>query len=196
MKNALILHGTDADHSHNWFPWLKTQLEALGWVAWVPDLPGADAPNIERYNAFLIEQLGQAVRGGGFEKRRGLNGDSVIIGHSSGAVEILGLLNEIALAEPVAACFLVGVFRGDLGWDNLKGMNADFDFEVIKTKSRKFVFIHSDNDPYCPLEHAEYLSMKLGGKLIFIPGQGHFTTSLDPSYTKFPKLLEIIKQEV
>lgn len=196
MKNALILHGTDADHTQNWFPWLGKELEDRGWIVWTPDLPHAEAPSISRYNEFLVKQLNKVVRVGGFEKRRSFNSQSIIIGHSSGAVEILGLLNEIELNEPLAACFLVGAFRGDLGWESLKGMNADFDFEKIKSKSKKFVFIHSDDDPYCPLEDAKYLSGQLDGTLIVIPGQKHFTASLDPAYTEFPRLLEIIEQEI
>lgn len=29
MKNALILHGTDATASANWFPWLKEEFTIL-----------------------------------------------------------------------------------------------------------------------------------------------------------------------
>lgn len=39
MKNALILHGTNADHNENWFPWLHKQLEEKDYKVWTPDLP-------------------------------------------------------------------------------------------------------------------------------------------------------------
>lgn len=50
MKNALILHGTDADHTQNWFPWLEKELLQRNYEVWVPDLPQSDHPNIRRYN--------------------------------------------------------------------------------------------------------------------------------------------------
>jgi predicted alpha/beta hydrolase family esterase len=179
VKNALILHGTDANSSANWFPWLKRELEQLEYKVWVPDLPHAEKPNIERYNSFLLSK-----------KDWVFDSDSVIIGHSSGAVEILGLLQALPEKSIVNKCILVGSFRDDLGWDSLKELFIKpFDFEKIKGHARKFIFIHSDNDPYCPLEHAEYLSHKLNGKLILIKGRGHFSGE----NVEIPEILEELK---
>ena len=91
VKNALILHGTDADHTHNWFPWLQKELETLGYELWVPNLPSADHPNIKRYNQFLLNYRGPS---GTSPINWKFDEESIIIGHSSGAVEILGLLND------------------------------------------------------------------------------------------------------
>lgn len=194
MKNALILHGTDASHEQNWFPWLENKLIDLGYLVWVPDLPQAYHPNIDRYNLFLLNhRITDGIWGMSWE----FNSDSIIIGHSSGAVEILGLLNDPAFPNDVKvkACFLVGAFKGDLGWETLKGMNKEFDFDLIKSRCSKFVFIHSENDPYCPIDDTRELCKQVEGKFINLPGQGHFTVLLNPKYTVFPKLLEIIKIE-
>lgn len=165
MKNALILHGTDANSSANWFPWLKNELEERGYQVWVPDLPHAEKPNIERYNDFLLAN-----------KEWEFTEESIIIGHSSGAVAILGLLQALPENIVVNKCFLVGSFKDDLGWESLKELFLKpFDFEKIKKQAKEFIFIHSDNDPYCPLEHAKYLAGTVGGKLILIPGAGHFS---------------------
>ena len=194
MKTALILHGTDANSTNHWFPWLSKRLYTLGYEVWVPDLPQADHPNIQRYNEHLLTGY---IRTGHSATGLDYNKDTIIIGHSSGAVEILGLLNDPKFPKlTVKACFLIGAFKGDLGWESLKGMNADFNYELIKSKSSKFIFIHSDNDPYCPIEDARDLCKQVNGKFIEIPGQGHFNTGSDPKYTEFPKLLEIIKSEV
>lgn len=104
------------------------------------------------------------------------NEESVLIGHSSGAVAILGLLEALPEDITVNKCILVGSFRDDLGWSSLRELFLKpFSFEKIKKRAKKFVFIHSDNDPYCPREHAEYLAKKLGGTLIIKPGEAHFS---------------------
>jgi len=186
MKNALILHGTDGNHSENWFPWLHQQLEARNYRVWTPDLPSANKPNIKRYNKFLLK-----------ENNWQFNENSILIGHSSGAVAILGLLQKLPKNIKVDICYLVGAFKDDLDWEVLVGLFEEpFDFELIKTKARKFIFIHSDNDPYCPMDHAEYLADKLGGMLIKKKGQKHFSIgTMGKSYEQFPFLLHLILQE-
>ena len=84
MKNALILHGTTGNSKENWFPWLKNKLENKGFRVWLPDLPGADLPSLKRYNNFLLDN-----------KEWEFNSESVIIGHSSGAIAILALLDKL-----------------------------------------------------------------------------------------------------
>lgn len=183
MKKALILHGTNGNSQENWFPWLKQQLETAGYVVWVPDLPGADKPNLKRYNKFVFTNHDFSI-----------TDDTIIIGHSSGAMAALGLLEALPENFKVKVCYLVGAFKNDLGWEALKDIFAKpFDFANIKQKSEAIYFIHSDNDPYCPLDHAEYLSEQVGGKLLVMPGQKHFSVgTYGEEYREFPDLLRLI----
>lgn len=188
MKRAVILHGTKGDHTENWFPWLKNELEKLGYEVWVPDLPHADRPNMSRYNEFLLSQ------GWDFQ-------DNLIVGHSSGSVAILGLLQALPETAKVNTAILVGSFTErlakDPSWDMLTELfYKPFDFESIKKKAGQFIFVHSDNDPFCPLEQAQELHAKLGGEFVLMPGMGHFTMKLDQRFDKFPELLQLIKQKV
>lgn len=184
VKNALILHGTANNFQGNWFPWLKKELEKRDWQVWVPDLPQADNPSIKRYNQYI------------FSKDWQFNKNSVIIGHSSGAVAILGLLQHLPENIKVNTCILVGSFKNNLEWEALDGLFEEpFDFKNIKKRAKKFVFIHSDNDPYCPLEHARYLSKQLDGKLIIKKNQGHFNLSKSSKYRRFPLILKILEEE-
>ena len=180
MKSA-VFHGTNSSSQNGWFPYIKTELEKLGMEVYVPDLPQADNPNIKRYNEFLFKS------GWDFS-------NNLLIGHSSGSVEIMGLLQDLPEDTNVDTAILVGTFRGDLGRDDLKGMDIDFDYEKIKSKADKFIVIHSDNDPYCPLDDAKWISNKLNAEFILLPGQQHFSSHIDPKYKKFPKLVEIVKK--
>jgi len=185
MKNALILHGTGSNPEDHWFPWLKSQLELKGYKVWVPQLPKSETPNIEDYNKFLLSDGWQ------------LDQDTVIIGHSSGAVAVLGLLQALPEKTKVNTCILVGSFNDDLDWPNLKELfKVPFDWQKIKSKARKIIFIHSDDDPHCPLEHAQFQAKQLNAQLIIKPGQKHFSIdTAGEQYKQFPFLLELLENE-
>lgn len=183
MRNALILHGTNNNSQGNWFPWLKKELKKRDWQVWVPDLPRADRPNIKRYNRFIFSN-----------KNWPFNQDSVIIGHSSGAVAILGLLQSFPQNKLVDTCILVGSFKDDLGREDLKDLyKTPLNYQKIKNHAKSFIFIHSDDDPHCPLSHAKYQAKKLNAKLILKKGQGHFNLETSLKYKKFPFLLELLE---
>lgn len=183
MKNALILHGTANNSSGNWFPWLKQKLEQRDWKVWVPDLPQADRPNAKRYNQFIFSNKDWQ-----FDK------ETVIIGHSSGAVAILGLLQQLPMGIKIDTGILVSAFKNNLGSETFNGLFEEpFDFEEIRSKARRFILVHSDNDPYVPLEHGRWLAEKLNAKLIIKPGQGHFNLETGLEYKQFPLILELVE---
>ena len=89
---------------------------------------------------------------------------------------------------------MVSAFKDWLGWESLNDLFVPkLNFNNIKGKAENLVFIHSDNDPYCPIEHPEYLANKVEGELIIKTGQGHFNTEQSNDYKRFPELLDIIK---
>jgi predicted alpha/beta hydrolase family esterase len=180
-------HGTDSSGQGGWWPYFASELKKIGHEVWVPDLPGADKPNLAHYNKYLDSQDWDFT-------------DNLIVGHSSGAVTILGFLQQ--KDTKVDTAILVSPFTDEImkdpHWSHRMGgmFEQPFDFEKIKTKAKKFIIVHSDNDPYCPLEGAKEIAEKLDAELIIIPGGQHFSSHLDPAYKKFPKLIEIIKQKV
>ncbi len=185
MKNALILHGTDADHKANWFEWLGKELEKEGYKVWIPDLPHSEKSNIERYNKFIFAN-----------KNWEFNDESIIIGHSSGAVATLGLLQALPKDIIVKHAYLVAVFINDLNWDSLTELfEKPLDYSLIKKHTQRFTLFHSDNDPYCPMFHAETVQKALNAELIIKKKQGHFSASENPEYVKFPALLKIITKD-
>lgn len=183
MKNALILHATADSLNDNWYPWLKEELIKKGYKVWVPNLPDADKPNIEKYNNFIFPKWE-------------FNKDSILIGHSSGAVAILGILENLPEGVVVERAILVAGFKDneDLKWESLdKLFLKPFDWEKIRKQCKEFFILHSDNDPYVTLSHAQHLAEKLKGKLIIYKNQKHFSvTTMGEVYRRFPQILEYL----
>lgn len=179
MKNALILHGTNADSSANWFKWLAGELEKNDYKTWVPDLPNAKKPNMKDYLEFLHES--------DFE----FNRDTIIIGHSSGAVAATQLTSEVS--AKIQKLVLVGTFTDSLGRKELEGLFEEkINYKGARQRSRKVIVMHSDDDPNVPLQQAKQAAQKLQARLIIKNGEGHFNTDHDKKYTEFPELLEVI----
>ncbi len=181
MKRAVILHGTDGKPDSNWFMWCKAELEKAGYEVWIPELPNNHTPNRQVYNDFLLD------RGWDFNS-------NLIIGHSSGAVSVLNLLMDGRCPRIKAAC-MVGV------WANNEGTELDkeqfkylfpakgFDFELIKSKTDNFIYVHGSDDPFCPIDQAKWLSSQTGGEFVTVPN-GHHLGSVR---TQLPELIEALQ---
>jgi predicted alpha/beta hydrolase family esterase len=185
LKKAVILHGTDGSPEENWFAWLREELKTRGYEVWLPQLPDAHEPNAKKWTHFLLRN------GWDFT-------DNLLIGHSAGAVEVLHFLQNLSGDTHIKNAVLVGVFSQVLAeepdWKQLKGLFEEpFDFAKIKPKAEKFLIVHGDNDPWCDPKQAQYIAQQVAEEYIEIPGGQHFSTALDPSYTKFPKLIEILE---
>ena len=187
MKNVLILHGTQATSKSNWFSWLANELKKKGFKTWLPDLPNPNLPSLKEINKFIFSN-----------KDWEFNADSIIVGHSSGAIAILSILSELPENVVLDKCILVSYFTKDsVGgkWElNRRFFDYDFDFAKIKKHARKFIIVHSDNDPYGPLEDVKDLAQKLNAQLIIKKDQGHFNLEKGEEYRQFPFLLELIRE--
>jgi len=179
MKTAILLHGTEGNSQSGWLQWLKFQLEEQGAQVWVPDLPRPEYPSLQEWSDYVIENSPFA-----------LAENTALIGHSASAVAALIITQK--LDSPVGKIVSVASFKSMDHLDfpaNDRIFDIDFDFGKIKQNCKDIVFIHSDNDPYCPLEQAEYLSKKTNGKLIVMPGQKHFNIEASPDFSRFPEIL-------
>lgn len=184
MKRAVILHGTDGNLDSNWFPWLKQKLEEQGYEVWVPLLPENHTPNRDVYNDFLL--------GGEWDFT-----DNIVVGHSSGAVEILNLLMDPRCPKIKLGVMVSAWDHGvptDMDYKQFENLfpQGGFDFAAIKSKADKLAFMHSDDDPYCPLDQAKYLAENLDAPLTILHNAQH----IGSNFTELPELWEIIKQEL
>lgn len=188
MKNALILHGTDFDRDgkqrfNNWFPWLKAELENLGYKVWLHELPEAWHPDLKRYWEFLK----------GFD----FNEESVIVGHSSGGAMVFGILHKLPQEKKIKLAVSVAGFYKDEGW-GCEGLFAEeYNWEKIKKQAKEIALFWSPDDPYIKRKQTDYLSGKLRVKPIVLENQKHFSVgTIGEKYKKFPELLTLIKSTV
>lgn len=187
MKNVLILHCSENNSSGNWYPYLKKVLEAKGYIVWSPNLPNAEYPDMDRWADTVYAN-----------EEWKFDTETVIIGHSSGATLILGLLERLPENLKIDKAILVAgyteigtlpqFFKYKMGI-----LKKPFNWEKIKQSCNQFYFIHSDNDPYqCGEDQGRVLQKNLGGELIIKKGEGHFNLEKGPEYIEFPELLEYI----
>lgn len=181
MKTALIIHGAYGNPNENWIPWLKSELEKFGYEVAVPVFPTPENQNIESWLDVVSPH---------FEN---LNNESVLVGHSIGAVFLLSILEK--LNTSVKTTIFASGFLHDLGNDDFDKINRtfydkDFDWQKIKKSSQEVFVFHGDNDPYVPLSEAENLAEKLCAETEVIKNGGHLNESA--GFVEFPALLETI----
>lgn len=184
MKKAVLLHGTDGIPEGGWRPYVKTELERCGYEVWIPALPNNHVPNMQTYNDFLLS--------GDWDFT-----DNLVIGHSSGAVQVLNLLMDERCPN-IAGGVMVGAWAHNEGTDMETDQFKDtfppngFDFSLIKSKSKNLLFLHGDDDPYCPVGQAEWLAEQLASDIIMIPGGGHLGG--ENGFGPFPQLIAALEQ--
>lgn len=181
MKNVIILHGTGDSPEGFWFPWLKKELENDGYNVWIPQLPDADNPEMDKWLPFIIEN-------GTFTE------ETIIIGHSAGAAIILALLEDLEVK--IKQAILVSGYSFSTGKEGVNGvLRKVYDWDKIsKSTQEKIIFINSDNDPWgCNDFQGRRMMDMAGGIQIIIKGEGHMgSNSFNQPYKEFPLLKKLI----
>jgi predicted alpha/beta hydrolase family esterase len=166
-------NGGDGNTSYGWFPYVKSELEKLGYEVINPIFPDGElARNI--YWLTFLETLNP-------------DENTILIGHSSGAVAIMRYTeyHKILGSVLVAPCYT------DLGLENekLSGYyNLSWNWEKIKNNQKWIIQFSSTDDPFIPIDEARYINNKLGTKY-FELNQGHFMGDT------LPELIEAIKSK-
>jgi predicted alpha/beta hydrolase family esterase len=178
------LHGTLGSPEGNWFRWLQGELESRGIATWLPQLPLTEQPSLREMSGFVRTQCPFNI-----------GTETLVVGHSSGAILALALAQQNHV--PIGSIVAVSVFHDNsLKWEsNSRLFDVDFDWPAISTHTHNLLFIHSDDDPYVPLEQAEYVAKNCHAALVLIPGQGHFNLEKSERYVVFPKLIELMEQK-
>jgi predicted alpha/beta hydrolase family esterase len=179
MKNAIILHGTGTKNNEFWFPYIKKQLETKGYEVWLPQLPNDECPNLEEWLPFVLDA-------GVFTD------ETILIGHSKGSQLILSILEkiEVKIKQAILVSGYAQSVRNSKTDESLPVLN----WEKIKSHSKQFTFINSDNDPWaCDDKQGRIMLDHLGGVLVIPKGEGHMgSTTYNQPYKEFPLLVKLL----
>lgn len=183
-SNVFIFHGTEGYPQENWFPWLKEELAKKEYKVIVPQFPSPPVVPAKISEWFDVLK----------RYEREINENTILIGHSLGGIFTLRILEK--LDHPVKAAIFVGTpvgVRPIFNYDRDNSFSGfEFDWDKIKSNTKKFVVFQSDNDPYVSLGNGEKLAQELGVDLTFIPNAGHFNKNA--GYTKFDQLFDEVKR--
>ena len=183
MRRVFIVHCWRGYPEYCWYPYVKKELEARGFVVQIPAFPNTDKPELEKWLPVLKQKVGTPDQ------------DTYLIGHSVGCITILRYLESLGHGQKVGGVVLVAGFTDKLGFKELKNFFATkIPFEKIKEKAGRFVAIHSDDDPYVPLKHGDIFKKELGAQLIIKHNFKHFSGPIDEEKlcAKLPEVVESI----
>lgn len=168
MKRAFLVHGWEGYPEEGWRPWLKQELENKGFSVTVPSMPDTATPTLEKWLPYLTQLVGKP------------DSNCYFVGHSLGCITILRYLESLKENQQVGGAIFVAGFSHNLSYPGYKGELDSFfktplDWEKIKAHCKNFVAIHSNNDPYVPVEYMEVFKEKLNAKTVLLHDMKHFS---------------------
>lgn len=181
QKRIFIIHGWEGSPNSNWFPWLKENLDNVGIKVEALEMPSPNDPVMSEWVGHIKSAVGEPDE------------NMYLIGHSLGVIAILRYLESLGDEEKIGGVILVAGFPEPIGYEELNSFfETPLDYEKVKAHAKKFIAIHSDNDPYVPTRNGELLRDNLGAELIFIENGGHLNAG--DGFFELPIVLEKIKE--
>jgi uncharacterized protein len=173
---AILIHGNGGGNSNDcWLPYVERELSSLGLEVINRSFPDAVKARSDYWLPFITEL--------------GADENTILIGHSSGAVaamryaEVHRLLGSLL----VAACYT------DLGEasERVSGYyDAPWDWPAIKAHQQWIVQYASPDDPYIPIAEARFIQKQLSTKYFELPHRGHFQD------LSFPELVKAVRKQL
>jgi hypothetical protein len=178
MKRVFLIHGLGGHPEENWLPWLKNELEKKGLKVIVPAMPDTSHPKQSAWVKHLAATVGTPDK------------DCIFVGHSLGCTAILRYLETLEENQEIGGCIFVAGVHENLGIKEIKNFfEKPFDWDKIKSRCRRFIALHSDNDPYAALRTGDVFRKSLNAEVI-IRHLGHFNVA--SGVTELPVVLESV----
>lgn len=183
MTRAIIVHCWEGSPIYCWYPWVQSRLREHGWEVDVPAMPRPNKPELSRWLSTLQKHIGAPTP------------DLFLVGHSIGCATILRYLETLEERVTIGGVVFVAGFTDDLEYDELRSFFTNpFDFSRIKEHTNHFVAIHSDDDPFVPLQYAKVFQEQLGASIIVKHALKHFSGPVDgeESCSELPDVVETL----
>ena len=183
MKRVVIIHQWEGYPEYCWYPQTKKELEQKGFKVILPLIPNTNKPKLSEWLPFLKKVIGKPDK------------DLYLIGHSLGNPTIFRYLESLKGKEKIGGAVLVAGYSDDLGYKELTNyFKTPINFNKVRAHCKKFVAIHSDNDPYVLLSYGEEIKEKLGAELIIKHNMGHFSGPIEneESCTSLPEVTQSV----
>lgn len=176
----IIIPGNGGDNPEDkWFPYVKKELERLDISVVNNKYPD---PVLARQKYWLP-----------FIKKQGADENTILIGHSSGAVAAMRYVEN----NKILGSVLVGACYTDLGDENEKKSGyykKEWNWDAIKNNQKWIIQFASMDDPYIPIKEARYIHQKLDTEYFEYSDQGHFGS--DKNRVTFPELIKAVKDKL
>lgn len=171
--------GGDINAPDGWFPYLKRELEKLGLQVISQNFPDPIYARKQYWLPFL--------------EKLGADENTILIGHSSGAVAAM----RYAENHQLLGTILVAACHTDLEMasERISGYyDTPWQWEKISANQEWIVQFHSTDDPLIPIEEARYVHQKLGSEYIEDTDQQHY--GYPNPKLEFPEIIKIICQKL
>jgi predicted alpha/beta hydrolase family esterase len=139
-------------------------LEKRGFTVFVPAMPNTKHPKMNEWLEHLTKVVGNPDE------------NCYFLGHSLGCITILRYIEALKENQKIGGAVLVAGFTSNLGYEDLESFfEKPIDWRKINSHCKKFVAIHSDNDPFVSLHYGEMFKEKLNAEVVIEHNMKHFS---------------------
>ena len=174
---VILIHGNGGGTAGDiWLPYLERELAAVGFEVINKTFPD----NVKARARFWLPFLEQL----------GAGSDTILIGHSSGAVAAM----RYAETHRLLGSVLVGVCHTDLGdgGEAASGYyRAPWQWEQIRRNQQWIGIYQSSDDPLIPVAEARFVAAQLKCSYFEFTDRGHFVDSRE-----FPEVVQFVRRQI
>jgi len=177
MKVIIIPGNGNSTPEDNWFPYTERELSQRN----------IDVINIQ----FPDTQLARKEIWFPFLEKIGTDDQTILIGHSSGAVAAM----RYAETHRILGSVLVAAYDTDFGMDSEKAsgyFDDPWDWDATKNNQKWIIQFASTDDPYISIDHARLIHDQLATEYFEFDNFGHFGSD----HPNFPELVSAIMKKV